>query len=85
MRDERILQIFHRKEVAKNTIPLTAAPPQAAALIQSAKRTLFLFSLAAGGIPALWAIIPALSLKSPSLTAENSGFMKNKTLSKYSH
>jgi MFS family permease len=33
----------------------------------------------------LWAIIPALSLRSPSLTAENSGFTKKRTLSKYSH
>lgn len=53
--------------------------------MESTKRILLLRSLEAGGIPALWAISLALSLKSPSLTAEYSGFMKNSTLSKYSH
>lgn len=53
--------------------------------MESTKRSLFLRSLDAGGIPALCAISLALSRRSPSLTAENSGFMKNSTLSKYSH
>lgn len=66
-------------------MPLTTAPPQAAALMLSARRTRFLRSLAAGGMPALWAMIDALSRRSPSLTAEYSGFIKNRTLSKYSH
>lgn len=66
-------------------MPLTAAPPHAAALMLKIKRSLFFLSLVAGGIPALWAIIVALSRKSPSLTAEYSGFIKNSTLSKYSH
>lgn len=74
-----------RNEVSKNMLPLTAAPAHAAALMLSARRTLFFLSLVAGGIPALWAIIVALSFRSPSLTAEYSGLMKNKTLSKYSH
>ncbi len=66
-------------------MPLTAAPPQAAAPRLNARRILFFLSFAAGGKPALWAIIEARSLKSPSLTAEYSGFIKNKTFSKYSH
>lgn len=57
----------------------------AATLMFSAARSLFLRSLTAGGIPALWAIIVARSRRSPSLTAEYSGFIKNRTFSKYSH
>ncbi len=71
--------------MSRKIVPLTTAPAQAAALILRARRILFLRSLAAGGTPALCAIIVALSLKSPSLTAEYSGFMKNSTFSKYSH
>lgn len=77
--------IFQKNETSRKIMPLIDAPAQAAALIESAKRSLFLRSLDAGGIPALCAISVALSLKSPSLIAENSGFMKNSTLSKYSH
>ena len=77
--------IIQRNDTSRKTIPLIDAPAQAAALMESARRILLLRSLEAGGIPALWAISLALSLKSPSLTAEYSGFMKNSTLSKYSH
>ena len=70
---------------SRNAAALTAAPMHAATLIFSAARSLFLRSLTAGGIPALWAIIVARSLRSPSLTAEYSGFIKNRTFSKYSH
>ena len=51
----------------------------------STRRIRLLRSLVAGGIPALWAMALALSRRSPSLTAEYSGFIKNSTLSKYSH
>lgn len=77
--------IIQRNDTSRKIIPLIDAPAQAAALMLSARRILLLRSLEAGGIPALWAISLALSLKSPSLTAEYSGFMKNSTLSKYSH
>lgn len=74
-----------KNDVSKKIAPLITAPPQAAALMLRARRILFFRSLVAGGIPALWAMIVALSLRSPSLTAEYSGFIKNRTLSKYSH
>ena len=74
-----------KNEVSKKMLPLITAPAQAAALILSARRILFFRSLEAGGIPAFCAIIAALSLRSPSLTAEYSGFIKNSTFSKYSH
>lgn len=77
--------IIQRNDTSRKIIPLIDAPAQAAALMLSARRILLLRSLEAGGIPALWAISLALSLKSPSLTAEYSGFIKNSTLSKYSH
>lgn len=69
----------------RNIPPLIAAPANAAAPIFSARRILFLRSLVAGGIPTLCAMTLALSLRSPSLTAEYSGFTKKSTLSKYSH
>lgn len=77
--------IIQKNDVRRKTIPLIDAPAQAAALMERIKRILLLRSLEAGGIPALWAISVALSLKSPSLIAEYSGFIKNSTLSKYSH
>ena len=77
--------IIQRNDTSRKIIPLIDAPAQAAALMLSARRILLLRSLEAGGIPALWAISLALSLKSPSLTAEYSGFIKNSTLSKSSH
>lgn len=77
--------IIQRNDTSRKIIPLIDAPAQAAALMLRARRILLLRSLEAGGIPALWAISLALSLKSPSLTAEYSGFIKNSTLSKYSH
>ena len=79
------VRIIQKNDTSRKTIPLIEAPAQAAALIESASRILLFLSLDAGGIPALWAISLALSLKSPSLTAEYSGLMKKRTLSKYSH
>ena len=66
-------------------LPLTAAPASAEAVRLRARRILFLRSLVAGGMLALRAISVALSLRLPSLTAENSGFTKKSTRSKYSH
>jgi len=52
MRNERLLQTFYRNEISKKTEPLNIAPEQAAALIHSAKRSLLLRILDAGGSPA---------------------------------
>ena len=62
-----------------------AAPTIAALRSLTASKSLLFRTLDGGGTPASPAISLALSRKVPSLTAENSGFTKKITRSKYSH
>lgn len=62
----------------------TTAPAKAAPTSREITAILSRRSLVGGGEPAFPAISSALSRRVPSLTAENSGFTKNMTLSKYS-